>query len=72
MLYSVPLATGECVTQCNVMRRVLGPIYFFFAKVCIYAHCTNLNASDVKQILVKHELYLPIKRCVEAILVGRT
>jgi hypothetical protein len=38
--------------------------YFFFYKVCIYMQCTNLNASDVKQILVKHWLYLPIKRRV--------
>ena len=68
MLYSVPLATGECVTQYNVTRRVLG--HFFFTKVCIYVHCTNLNVSDVKQILVKHGLYLPIKRRVQGILVG--
>lgn len=45
---------------------------FFFTKVCIYVHCTNLNVSDVKQILVKHGLYLPIKRRVQGILVGGT
>ena len=29
MLYSVPSATEECVTQCNVTRRVLAPILFY-------------------------------------------
>jgi hypothetical protein len=59
------------VTQCNVTCRVLVPIVFF-TKVCIYVQCTNLNASDVKQILVKHGLYLPVKWGVQGILVGGT
>jgi len=64
MLYSVTLATRECVSQRNMTSRVLEYIYIFFTKVRIYMQCTNLNAGDVKQILVKHGLYHAIKRRV--------
>ena len=40
---------------------------YFFTEVFIYVHCTNLNASNVKQILVKHGLCIPIKRRVQGI-----